>query len=160
MTGTSITRTLLSRLVAAPIPSTDPANTSVRLNSLALGVVRIVVSFMFVWHGYQKLFGAFGKAAVPVGSWPTWWAGTIELFCGGLVLLGLFTRPAAILCSGAMAYAYFVVHQPGGVLPIQNKGELAAVYSWFFLLIAVLGSGALAIDALRQRRTEVAIVSP
>jgi uncharacterized membrane protein YphA (DoxX/SURF4 family) len=80
------------------------------------------------------------------------WAGIIELLCGGLVLLGLFTRPAAILCSGAMAYAYFVVHQQFGLLPIQNKGELAAVYSWFFLLIAILGPGAFALDALRRRR--------
>jgi putative oxidoreductase len=159
MTGTSIGRTVLSRLVATP--TTGPANaSSARLDGLALGITRIVVSFMFAWHGYQKLFGAFGRDAVAVGLWPSWWAGIIELFCGGLVLLGLFTRPAAILCSGAMAYAYFVVHQPLGLLPIQNNGELAAVYSWVFLLIAVLGPGAFALDTMRRRRAEAAITSP
>jgi putative oxidoreductase len=148
---------MLSRLVATP---TGQADASVRLDSLVLGITRIVVSFMFACHGFQKLFGAFGREAVAIGTWPAWWAGVIELVCGGLVLLGLFTRPAAILCSGAMAYAYFVVHQPSGVLPVQNMGELAAVYSWIFLLIAILGPGALALDALRQRRAEAATVTP
>lgn len=68
-----------------------------------------------------------------------------------LVGIGLFTRVAALLCSGAMAYAYFVVHQPIALLPIPNGGEPAALFSWIFLLIAVLGPGALALDNLRRR---------
>jgi putative oxidoreductase len=59
-----------------------------------------------------------------------------------------------------MAYAYFVVHQPLGLLPIQNNGELAAVYTWVFLLIAILGPGAFALDTMRRRRAEAAITSP
>ena len=72
--------------------------------------------------------------------------------CGLLVLSGLFTRVAATLASGTMAYAYFVVHQPLHLLPLRNGGELAAMYCWAFLLIAVLGPGAWAVDGLLGRR--------
>ncbi|WP_307722930.1 DoxX family protein [Gandjariella thermophila] len=122
-----------------------------------LSTVRIVVSFLFMLHGVAALFGVLGGgfgrrgAAEPLGQWPSWWAGLIQLVGGGLILLGLFTRPAAIVCSGTMAYAYFSVHQPRAPLPIQNAGELAALYSWFFLLIAVLGAGPYAVDTLRHR---------
>ncbi|MGP4020862.1 DoxX family protein [Saccharopolyspora sp. 5N708] len=128
-----------------------------QLGGIALSAVRIVVSFLFVLHGAATLFGvlggAFGQqgAAAPIGLWPSWWAGLIQFVGGGLVLLGLFTRPAALLCSGTMAYAYFSVHQPRGLLPMQNGGVPAALYSWIFLLIAVLGAGPFALDALFHR---------
>ncbi|HZA17515.1 MAG TPA: DoxX family membrane protein [Pseudonocardiaceae bacterium] len=72
-----------------------------------------------------KLFGAFGGvddhgAAAPVRSWPLRWAGVIEVGGGGLVLLGLLTRVAALVCSGAMAFAYFTVHQPQALLPYKT----------------------------------------
>jgi putative oxidoreductase len=127
------------------------------LSEVVLSAVRIVVSFLFVCHGAQVLFGVFGGvdeqgATAPIGSWPIWWAGVIELVGGGLVLLGLFTRWVAVLCSGAMAFAYFTVHQPLGLLPLQNHGEPAALYSWIFLLIAILGPGVFALDTVLQRR--------
>lgn len=119
-----------------------------------LSVVRLVVSFLFACHGTKILFGPFGGtdgqgATAPIGSWPIWWAGVIELLGGALVLLGFFTRPAALLCSGAMAFAYFTVHQPQALLPLQNHGELAILYCWIFLLIATLGPGRCALDTLR-----------
>jgi putative oxidoreductase len=124
---------------------------------VGLSATRIVVAFLFTCHGAQALFGVFGGTrAVAVGSWPGWWAAAIELVGGILVLLGLFTRPAAVLCSGAMAYAYFIVHQPTALLPLQNKGELAALYSWIFVLIAILGPGSIALDAVLRRRTRKA----
>jgi putative oxidoreductase len=128
-----------------------------RLREPVLGAVRVVVSFLFVCHGLQGLVGAFGGvdgagAAVAFGTWPGWWASIIETVAGVLVLTGLFTRVAALLCSGTMAYAYFVVHQPLGLLPIENLGEQAALFSWSFLLIAVFGPGALALDKLRGRQ--------
>lgn len=129
-----------------------PATTTLPFSEVTLSAVRIVVGFLFACHGAQKLFGLFGKSAVSFGTWPGWWAGVIELVAGALIMLGLFTRTAAILCSGAMAYAYFTSHQPDGVLPLQNKGELAALYSWVFLMIAVVGPGALSLDAMRRRR--------
>ncbi|GDY32284.1 DoxX family protein [Gandjariella thermophila] len=129
-----------------------------RAGGAILSAVRIVVSFLFLCHGVAILFGALGGAygrpgsTAPVGAWPQWWAGLIHLVAGGLVLVGLFTVPAALLSSGEMAFAYFTVHQPLGVLPLQNHGELAALYAWVFLLIAVLGPGPYALDSLLRRR--------
>jgi putative oxidoreductase len=96
------------------------------------------------------LGGAFGThgGTVPFGSWPGWWAAAIQLVGGILVALGLFTRPAALICSGSMAYAYFTVHQPTGLLPIENNGEPAALYTWIFLLLATFGPGPWALERL------------
>jgi putative oxidoreductase len=154
MTTTSST-TRVTRHESATTRNQDYAGL---LRGAALSAVRIVVGFLFSCHGAQGLFGAFGGidgagTAVEVGSWPGWWGSLIELVAGVLVLLGLFTRPAAVLCSGAMAYAYFTVHQTVGLLPLQNMGEPAALYSWIFLLIAILGPGSFALDALRRRET-------
>jgi putative oxidoreductase len=143
-------------------PKTEPKTTAVspvagRLPHVTIGVTRAVVSFLFACHGAVGLFGVLGGidgqgGAVDLLSWPGWWASVIELVAGVLVMAGLFTRAAALLCSGVMAYAYFTVHQPIALFPIPNGGELAALYSWIFLLIAVLGPGAFAVDALRRRR--------
>ena len=126
------------------------------IKETVLSAVRIVVSFMYVCHAAQKMFGSFGGldgqgAAAPVGAWPGWWAGLIELVGGSLILFGLLTRPAALLCSGEMAFAYFAVHQRLAPLPLQNHGELAALFCWIFLLIAALGAGSFSIDALLGR---------
>ena len=89
--------------------------------STVLGIFRIVIGFLFALHGTAKLFGwpaTKGGGAVPFGTWPYWWAGVIELVVGVLVALGVFTRIAAILGSGTMAYAYFTAHQAKGLLPI------------------------------------------
>ncbi|WP_216209628.1 DoxX family protein [Amycolatopsis aidingensis] len=141
-----------------------PTGTAGRTNTVATNAVlagfRIVAGFLFLCHGLQG-FGAFGGidtqgTAVAFLEWPGWWGSLIELVGGALVALGLCTRPAAVLCSGAMAYAYFVVHQPTALFPLQNMGEPAALYSWIFLLIAVLGPGRYALDTLLRRRREPA----
>lgn len=118
-----------------------------RLSAPVLGIFRIIVGLLFALHGTVKLFGwpATKSGAVPFGTWPYWWAGLIELLVGLLVALGLFTRLAALLGSGTMAYAYFTAHQPDGLLPIQNGGELAVLYCFAFLLIAFTGAGAFAV---------------
>ncbi|GAB4103700.1 DoxX family protein [Micromonospora taraxaci] len=128
-----------------------------RLGGPTLSLFRIVIGLLFALHGLTSVFGLFGGnpmtgQAVPVGTWPGWWAALIQLVCGALVLVGLFTRPAALLASGSMAYAYFVVHQPDHLLPLQNGGELSALFCWSFLLVAALGSGPWALDALLFRR--------
>ena len=124
-----------------------------RFSAPVLGLFRIVFGFLFAVHGTVKLFGwpelAKGGGAVPFGTWPNWWAGVIELVVGLLLMVGLFTRPAALLGSGTMAFAYVTVHQPKALLPIDNGGELAALYCFAFLLIAFAGPGALAIDGRR-----------
>ncbi|WP_375295986.1 DoxX family protein [Saccharothrix sp.] len=114
-----------------------------------------MVSFLFACHGLQG-FGFLGGidgqgTAVPFGSFPGWWGSVLEFVCSVLVLVGVAARPAAVLASGAMAYAYFVVHQPTGLLPLHNMGELAALYSWSFLLIAVLGPGRYTLTRLIRR---------
>ena len=79
-------------------------------------------------------------------------AGLIELVGGVLVLLGLFTRPAAFILSGTMAVAYFLAHAPNGFFPLLNQGELAALYCFVFLYLAVAGGGAWSLDELRAGR--------
>ncbi|MEU2158161.1 DoxX family protein [Streptomyces sp. NPDC019396] len=128
---------------------------SSRLNQAqpyVLGLFRIVIGLLFTCHGARSLFGVLGAEAAggtaPTGAWPGWYAALIELVCGSLILVGLGTRAAAFLASGAMAYAYFSVHQSAALFPIQNNGELSAVYCWVFLLLVFTGPGALALDGL------------
>ncbi|MFI0501868.1 DoxX family protein [Streptomyces albogriseolus] len=124
----------------------------------ALGLFRIVVGLLFACHGAVSLLGLFGGTdgnggTVGTGAWPGWYAAVIELVGGGLVLLGLGTRAAAFISSGAMAYAYFKVHQPEALWPIENHGESAAIYCWAMFLLIFTGSGALGLDRLLARRT-------
>lgn len=118
---------------------------------------RIVVGLLFLCHGAASLFGVLGGSypkggALPAGQWPEWWAALIQFAGGGLVAAGLVTLPAAVLCSGSMAYAYFVVHQENAFLPIQNGGEPATMFAIAFLLIALFGPGPFSLDALLARR--------
>jgi putative oxidoreductase len=108
-------------------------------------VFRIVAGFMFMMHGAQKLFGLFGGQKAPIGSMMGA-AGAVEFICGIMVLVGLFGSVAAFIASGEMAVAYFLAHQPRGTLPIQNQGELAALYAFVFLYIAAHGSGIWSLD--------------
>jgi putative oxidoreductase len=122
----------------------------------ALSLFRIVVGFLFACHGAASLFGvlggAYGGGTVDVGAWPDWYAAVIQLIAGTLVALGLGTRAAAVVCSGSMAYAYFVVHQGDALFPLQNGGESAAMFCWAFLLISVLGAGPYTLGELRRSR--------
>ncbi|WP_406640220.1 DoxX family protein [Amycolatopsis sp. WGS_07] len=130
---------------------------------VAIGVFRLVIGLLFASHGAASLFGIFGGAVgthggtVATGAWPSWYAAVIQLVCGLLVTAGVFTRVAAFLASGSMAYAYFVVHQPDGLLPLQNHGESSALFCWAFLLLTFTGPGAIALGSL-VRRTENAPV--
>ncbi|MFI6032921.1 DoxX family protein [Streptomyces sp. NPDC051315] len=124
----------------------------------AIGLFRIVVGLLFACHGAASLFGVLGGASgsgdtLDAGTWPGWYAAVIQLVCGSLVLLGLGTRAAAFLASGSMAYAYFKVHQPEALWPMENGGEASAMFCWAFLLLVFTGSGALGLDRLFARRT-------
>lgn len=76
----------------------------------------------------------------------------IEVIGGVLVLIGLFTRPAAFILSGEMAVAYFRVHAPRNFFPLLNGGEITVLFCFYFLYLAVTGPGPLSIDHLRRRR--------
>ena len=112
-------------------------------------LMRIVVPFIYLCHGAQKLFGVLGGHLVWGGSPLFIAAGLIEMSCGPLMLLGLFTRPAALIASGEMAVAYFLMHLPHGPWPILNHGELPVIFSFVFLYIAAHGSGIWSLDRLR-----------
>jgi putative oxidoreductase len=116
----------------------------------ALSVFRVIVGLLFLCHATQKLFGWPTGPQVPAGTWPFFYAGIIELVVGILITAGLFTRIAAFVASGEMAFAYFTQHLPNGFWPIANKGELAVLYCFSFLLLVFVGGGAFAVDAARS----------
>ena len=116
-----------------------------------LGIFRILAGVMFACHGAQKTLGAFGGIPAEHVNALTRTAGIIELVGGALVAVGLFTRPAAFLCSGLMAAAYFIGHAGQGFFPKVNQGELAVLYCWLFLYFSAQGPGAFALDELRRR---------
>lgn len=112
----------------------------------ALGVFRILVGLMFLMHGTMKLVGwPLGDPAA-LGAWPAWWAGILEVVLGGLIAIGVFTRPAAFVASGMMAVAYFWMHFPEAFWPVANGGETAVLYCFVFLLFVFTGSGGLRVS--------------
>lgn len=116
-----------------------------RFEPFAYALLRIVAGFLFMFHGLQKLFGMFGAQSVPLMS-QAGLAGVIEFVGGLLVMIGLATGFAAFIASGEMAAAYFLAHQPQGGWPVENRGELAALYCFLFLYIATRGAGMWSVD--------------
>lgn len=117
-----------------------------------LSVLRIVAGLLFLQHGmakYLKFPPVPALAKVDPMSLPGI-GGMFELVGGILLILGLFTRPVALLLSGEMAVAYFLAHAPRGFYPILNAGELAVFYCFVFLYIAAAGPGPWSIDAARK----------
>lgn len=108
-------------------------------------LLRIVSGFLFIWHGTQKLFNIPADFPYPLSPL-MYAAGTIEMIGGALVMLGLLTRPAAFICSGTMAVAYWMVHGMNHFFPILNGGELAALFCFVFLFIAARGPGIWSLD--------------
>jgi len=127
-----------------------------RYSSYVYAIFRIVIGFMFMLHGSQKLLGwpPSGQPGGPLDTL-TMVGGVIELVGGFLVMIGFFASIAAFIACGMMAVAYFMVHQPGGPLPIMNRGELAVVYCFAFLYIAARGSGVWSVDSLMRGSTAV-----
>ena len=121
-----------------------------RFASQTYALMRIVAGFLFLWHGMQKLFGIPSAMPAGVPDFIIYGAGPIELVGGILVMIGLFTRWSAFLASGLMAFAYWMAHGTKAMLPIQNGGELAAVYCFVFLYISTKGGGIWSVDATRK----------
>jgi putative oxidoreductase len=129
----------------------------VNAREITWNLLRIVGAFLFMQHGLQKLFGLLGGMGPEGGRAAAltlmWFAGVIEFGGGLLLLLGLLTRPVAFLASGEMAVAYFRSHAPDGFWPIQNRGELAALYCFLWLFFAAHGPGSFSLDRLLARRS-------
>ncbi|HEY6084286.1 MAG TPA: DoxX family protein [Nitrospira sp.] len=113
-------------------------------------LMRIVAGFLLLWHGAQKLLSIPMPPPPQVPGFVINVAGPIELIGGTLVMIGLFTGWAAFLCSGLMAFAYWMAHGTQALLPIQNMGELAALFCFVFLYISANGSGIWSVDAARK----------
>ena len=120
-----------------------------RFGSETYSALRIVAGLLFLWHGSQKLLGIPGEAP-DAPALILYVAGPIELVGGTLVMLGLFTRWAAFLCSGLMASAYWMVHASKHLFPLLNGGELAVLYCFVFLFISAQGPGRWSLDGARS----------
>ncbi len=124
-----------------------------------LSILRIVVGFLFMQHGAEKLLGFPGSDHLTLISSDKLFtivpglAGILELGGGFLILIGLFTRPVAFIVSGEMAFAYFMAHYPHShVFPILNGGGMAVMFCFVFLYLSAAGSGPWSLDSLRGRR--------
>jgi putative oxidoreductase len=116
-----------------------------------LSVLRIAAGFLFMAHGMQKLLSYPAAFARPVELFSLMGlAGTLELFGGTLVLVGLFTRPVAFILSGEMAFAYFMAHAPRSFWPLLNGGDAAVLYCFVFLYLAAAGGGPWSVDRWRR----------
>jgi putative oxidoreductase len=120
-----------------------------------LSILRIVTALLFMQHGVQKLFGLLVAPTTPAVELFSLMglAGLMEFFGGLLILLGLFTRPAAFILSGQMAVAYFMAHAPNGFWPVLNRGELAVLYCFVFLYLVAAGGGPWSLDCFRDKRS-------
>lgn len=115
-----------------------------------LSIVRIMTGLLFLAHGTQK-FLSFPAGERAGSGWaladPGAYAGIIELVAGTLIALGLFTRPAAFVASGAMAVAYFIAHASQNFWPVNNMGDAAILYCFIFLYLVFAGPGPVSLDA-------------
>ncbi len=116
------------------------------------GALRIMSGLLLLQHGTTKYLHfpetqMSGASPLTLGGA----AGALELVGGVLLVIGLFTRPTALILSGTMAVAYFYAHAPQGFFPILNGGELAALYCFVFLYLAGAGAGAFSLDRMRAR---------
>ena len=118
-------------------------------------LLRIVAALIFILSGTMKLF-AFPAGIPPDGGTVPWlsqlgFGAALEVVGGGLVLIGLFTRPVAFVLSGEMAVAYFQFHFPGGFWPMVNGGIPAVLYCFVWLYFSAAGAGPWSLDAHRGR---------
>jgi putative oxidoreductase len=132
-----------------------------RLQPYLLSLFRLVTGLIFVHYGVAKLFKfppvEIFEDVTPLSLWGV--AGMIELVFGGLLMLGLLTRPAAFILSGEMAFAYFLEHLPHSFYPILNEGALAIILCFGCLFLAAAGGGPISLDALIGRKTPQAGLS-
>ncbi|MGA7487595.1 MAG: DoxX family protein [Xanthobacteraceae bacterium] len=133
-------------------PSVTIQETASRYAPFMLSILRIVAALLFFEHGTSRLFGWPSPLPTPAPFSMYWFAGSIELVGGALLVIGLFTRPAALVMSGEMAFAYFISHAPSGFFPILNRGDGAILYCFVFLYIAFAGGGPWSVDALIRRK--------
>jgi putative oxidoreductase len=119
-----------------------------------LSLLRVITALLFMEHGLMKLFDFPAPQPGAPDPLPAllFAAAWIEVAGGALLALGLFTRPAALICSGEMAAAYFMAHASKGFYPALNGGEAAVLYCFVFFYLIFAGPGSISLDALMRRR--------
>jgi putative oxidoreductase len=124
-----------------------------KLEPAALSLFRFITGLLLFQYGVAKLFKfpagtPFEKVELfsLIGT-----AGTLELVLGGLLMIGLFSRIAAFILSGEMAFAYFISHSPKGFFPLLNGGTGAILFCFACLYLATVGGGPYSIDAMRKK---------
>lgn len=119
----------------------------------ALALLRIVTALLFLEHGTSKMFYFPATAASGPSAWSLFWvAGWLELIGSLMLLVGLFTRPVALLLAGEMAIGYWMIHAPKSAFPVLNQGESAILFCFIFLLFAATGPGTWSVDGMFERR--------
>jgi len=117
-----------------------------------LSLLRVASGLAFMAHGTMKWLNFPPSTMnVTLTSWGGA-AGVIELVGGALIVLGLFTRPAAFLCSGTMAVAYFMAHAPKSFFPVLNGGDAALLYCFVFFYLVFAGPGPWSLDAIIRKK--------
>lgn len=116
----------------------------------AYAILRIMSGLMFIQHGTQKFFNFPAEFPYDLSAM-SMAAGGIEIVGGLLIALGLFTRPVAFICSGMSAVGYWMVHGLNNFFPINNGGELIALYCFIFLFVAAKGAGIWSADAAMSK---------
>lgn len=130
----------------------EPTHMEEFWTSRALGLLRIVTALLFLEHGTSKMLGFPMTSMSFPPMWSLFWAaGVVELVGSLLLILGLFTRPAAFLLAGEMAIAYWYIHSPQSLYPMVNKGEGAILFCFIFLLFVFTGPGKWAVDTYLRR---------
>ena len=119
-----------------------------------LSILRIVAGAVFISFGTMKVFNfpplPAGMPPIPLVS-QLGLAGTLELFGGSLILIGLFTRPVSFVLAGEMAVAYFQGHYPQSFWPTTNMGTPAILYCFIYLYFVFAGAGPWSVDAMISR---------
>lgn len=117
----------------------------------ALSLLRFMTGLVLLQYGLQKIFGLIPGGPIQMQSFGTliWFAGAVELVGGALLTVGLFTRAAAFILSGQMAFAYFIGHAGRNFFPILNGGGLAIILCFLCLYLVTAGGGSISLDAKR-----------
>ncbi|HEX4645485.1 MAG TPA: DoxX family protein [Verrucomicrobiae bacterium] len=127
------------------------------LQPLGLLILRVALALIFIYHGYPKLVraDAMMRQFFIQHGFPGYFvglAGTLECVAGGLLLIGLFTRPAALLLAAEMLIAIWKVKMMHGVFAV-NEYQFELALAAACVALATVGAGSLSVDHVMLAET-------